>query len=81
MNTKIVTTQKMKFCIKDFFNKCDQILSCSHLLKISLMENFIFLRSVSRLNERKKILLILSCIELPLLESRLKKKFPVKKSV
>ena len=33
----------MKFSIKDFFNKCDKILSflriCSHLLKKSLMEN------------------------------------------
>ena len=79
MNTKIVTTQKMKFSFKNFFGKCDQILSCSHLLKIFLMENFIFLRSVSTLNNKKK-LLILSCIELPLMESRLKKKFPVKKS-
>ena len=36
----------MKFSIKDFFSKCDQIHSflriCSHLLKKSLMENFIF---------------------------------------
>ena len=30
----------MKFSIKDFFSKCDQIWS--HLLKKSLMENFIF---------------------------------------
>ena len=40
------TAQKMKFSIKDFFSKCDQIaVSCgfwSHLLKKSLMENFIF---------------------------------------
>ena len=38
--------QKMKFSIKDFFSKCDQISSIlriwSHLLKKSLMENFIF---------------------------------------
>ena len=38
--------QKMKFCIKDFFSKCDQIRSFlriwSHLLKKSLMENLIF---------------------------------------
>ena len=37
---------KMKFSIKDFFSKCDQICSFlwiwSHLLKNSLMENFIF---------------------------------------
>ena len=36
----------MKFCTKDFFSKCDQIRSFlwirSHLLKKSLMENFIF---------------------------------------
>ena len=38
--------QKMKFSIKDFFSKCDQICSFlrmwSHLLKKSLMENAIF---------------------------------------
>ena len=42
----ICTAQKMKFSIKDFFSKCDQIHSFlriwSHLLKKSLMENFIF---------------------------------------
>ena len=40
------TAQKMKFSIKDFFSKCDQIRSklriCSHLLKKSVIENFIF---------------------------------------
>ena len=40
------TTQKMKFSIKDFFSKCDQICwklrICSHLLKRSSMENLIF---------------------------------------
>ena len=40
------TAQKMKFSIKDFFDKCDQIVSflriLSHLLKKSLMKNFIF---------------------------------------
>ena len=40
------TAQKMKFSIKDFFSKCDQIRSFlhiwSHLLKKSLMENFMF---------------------------------------
>ena len=39
------TAQKMKFYIKDFFSKCDQIRSflriCSHLLKKSLTESFI----------------------------------------
>ena len=42
----IVTAQKMKFTVKDFFSKCDQIRRklriWSHLLKKSLMENFIF---------------------------------------
>ena len=36
----------MKFSIEDFFSKCDQIRRFlriwSHLLKKSLMENFIF---------------------------------------
>ena len=40
------TVQKIKFFIKDFFSKCDQICRklwiWSHLLKKSLMENFIF---------------------------------------
>ena len=39
------TAQKMKFYIKDFFSKSDQTLSflhiLSHLLKKSLMKNFI----------------------------------------
>ena len=43
---KEFTPQKMKFSIEDFFSKCDQIRSFlriwSHLLKKSLMENFIF---------------------------------------
>ena len=38
--------KKMKFSIKDFFSKCDQIRSFlwiwSHLLMKSLTENFIF---------------------------------------
>ena len=40
------TAQKMDFSIKDFFSKCAQIRRklgiWSHLLKESLMENFIF---------------------------------------
>ena len=40
------TAQKMKFSIKDFFSKCNQIRSFlriwSHLLKKSFMENFVF---------------------------------------
>ena len=39
-----ITAQKMKFSIKDFFDKCDQIRSFlwiwSHLLKKSLMGNY-----------------------------------------
>ena len=35
----LVTVQKMKFSIKDFFGKCDQI---RRKLKKSLMENSIF---------------------------------------
>ena len=42
----LFTAQNMKFSIKDFFSKCDQICRkvqiWSHLLKKSLMENFIF---------------------------------------
>ena len=42
----MVTAPKMKFSIKDFIGKCDQILSFlriwSYLLKKSLMENLIF---------------------------------------
>ena len=47
-----ITTQKMKFSIKDFFSKCDQIRrklgSWSYLLKKSLMENFFFFWSECR---------------------------------
>ena len=42
----IIPAQKLKFSIKDFFSKCDQIRRklwiWSHLLKKSLLENFIF---------------------------------------
>ena len=41
-----ITALKMKFSIKDFFSKCDQIRSklriWSYLLEKSLTENFIF---------------------------------------
>ena len=44
--SNLYTTQKMKFSIQDFFIKSDQIRgklrTWSHLLKKSLMENFIF---------------------------------------
>ena len=43
---KPLTAQKMKFSIKDFFSKCDQIRRFpriwSHLLQKSLTENLIF---------------------------------------
>ena len=45
-NSEAFTAQKMKFCMKDFFSKCDQIYRkfqiWSHLLKKSLMENLTF---------------------------------------
>ena len=45
-DTGICTAQKMKFSMKDFFSKCDQIHSFlriwPHLLKKTLMEDFIF---------------------------------------
>ena len=47
----VYTTQKIKFSIKDFFSKCDQIRRklriWSHLLKKFLMENFVFLCCVN----------------------------------
>ena len=43
---RLLIAQKMKLSIKDFFRECDQIRNFlriwSHLLKKSLMENFIF---------------------------------------
>ena len=43
---QIDTAQQMKFFIKDFFSKCDQIRRklqiWSNLLKKSIMENFFF---------------------------------------
>ena len=45
---QILTAQKTKFSVNDFFGKCYQIHTffqiCSHLLKKSLTENFIFYR-------------------------------------
>ena len=47
----LLTVQKMKFSIKDFFSKYDQIRRklriWSHLLKKLLMENFIFCEIVN----------------------------------
>ena len=40
------TVQKMKLSVKNFFSKCEQIRNflrrCSHLLKKSTVESFIF---------------------------------------
>ena len=59
LNAHASLHRKMKFSIKDFFSKCDQIRSFlriwSYLLKKFLMENFIFLCSASW----KKIMLIM----------------------
>ena len=45
-NGMLFTAQKMKFFIKNLFSKCDEICNFlriwPHLLKKSLMENFIF---------------------------------------
>ena len=52
---KFYTAQEMKYSIKDFFSKCDQIRNFlriwSHLLKKSLMENFIFCAVLVMSNE------------------------------
>ena len=60
------TAQEMKFSNKDFFSKCDQICSFlgiwSHLLKKSLMENFIFVQcsiKIPSFNEKLSLLKIL----------------------
>ena len=49
-----LTTQKMKFSIKDFFSKCDQISSFLrvwlHSLKKSLMKNYIFCAAIKEFN-------------------------------
>ena len=43
-DTRTNNTQKMKFLIRDFSSKCDQIRRiCLHLLEKSLMKNFIVL--------------------------------------
>ena len=58
-----LTAQKMKFSIKDFFRKCDQIgrklRIWSHLPKKSLMENFIFC-AVTHIPNTNTLLLISS---------------------
>ena len=58
------TEQKMKFSIKNFFSKCDQIRSSlqiwSHLLKKFLIANFIFCAVLLSQIDFK---LILNCFE------------------
>ena len=48
--SKTNTAQKMKFSVKNFFSKCDQIHSFlpiwSHLLKKFLMESFVFVQAM-----------------------------------
>ena len=58
LHISATTAQKMKFSTKYFFSKCDQIRNFlqiwSHLLKKSLMENFIFCTVNSPTSEHKK---------------------------
>ena len=60
----------MKFSIKDFFSKCDQIRRklriWSHLLKKSLMENFIFCPLWCNHSERNDLLVLFGRIVFPL---------------
>ena len=50
-------TQKLKFSVKDLFNKCESIpiflRICSHLLKKFLMGKFIFVHLFKQLNRQK----------------------------
>ena len=61
----VYTAQKMKFSVKAFFGKFDQIHRFlriwSHLLKKSLMENFIFCSVLGVLS--KKVLLLQNSLE------------------
>ena len=58
-NANLITAKRMKFSIKDFFIKCDQIRRFlriwSHLLKKSLIENFI---SCAVFDDKTKVLII-----------------------
>ena len=58
LHAKIPKKHKMKISIKDFFSKCDQIRSFlriwSHLLKKSLIENFIFLLDFLTVKPQRK---------------------------
>ena len=50
-----MNVQKVKFSIKDFVSKCDQIRSFQNLLKKSLMENLIFCAVIWLRNFMQKI--------------------------
>ena len=58
------TALKMKFDIKDFFSKCDQIRSklriSSYLLKKTVMENFIFCAVLITLNKFEFVIIYIS---------------------
>ena len=62
----------MKFSIKDFYSKCDQIHSFlriwSHLRKKSLMENFIFCAVISSCAVFKTFRTIFVSFLIPLME-------------
>ena len=64
-HTTYYTTEKIMFCIKDLFSRCDQIRSFpqiwSHLLKKSLIENVIFCAVLSNLKSFKKSKKIFEC--------------------
>ena len=74
------TAQKMKFCIKDFFIKCDKICCFlriwSYLLKKSLMENVFFCAVWSNVNLRfnVKYRVLLNKIIFPFFYSKLQPK-------
>ena len=63
-----ITAQKMKFSIKNFSSNCDQIRRrlriWSHLLKKSLMENFIFCAVYVLWNLLLVIMIFFSFLEL-----------------
>ena len=50
-NDIIFTAQKMKFSIKDFFSKCDQIRSFLQTWSISLCFSFLLENRLVELNE------------------------------
>ena len=62
------TAQKMKFSIEDLLSKYDQISSLlriwSHLLKKSLMENFIFLQCNEAVRKKKFASLEVNSVEI-----------------